>query len=232
MGTLTSKTTLGVLSLLVVTAIVILLAIPDAPAPQAAPAVPPIRSVTPAYDGSLALIFDDIDRTSDFTNLTEISGTNHPEGEIWKHFVFWPQMEPVRRLESPDDDTSCSLFVLGENEWIEYELPRAIQDRPGPEIVIYLCNWGNLPTISVTDGHSRQLEIVPTTFIGQYPRGEKGFAFDLSGIDIPFVMRGIRITGRDSVGPYGGCGIDPPKASLEPMDLLLREEVLFNHPGP
>jgi hypothetical protein len=227
LGTLTSRTALGALGLLLAMALVVGLTAPEIPAPDATPPAPAVQEAAPALDDSLVLIFDDVGRPSGYTSLDQVSRSNHPEGQAWKHFVFWPQLEPARMLESPIDDTSCSLLALGEGQWIEYELPRAIADRAGPEIAAYLCNWGSLPRFFVTDGQSQEMQILASTYIGTYPQGAIGLGFDLSEIDCPFVIRGIRIRGNDNAGPYEGCGLDPPKVYLEPIDPIFRDRGLF-----
>jgi hypothetical protein len=227
LGTATSKPVVGVLGLVLGLVLLVNLTVPEVPAPNPTLPAQPAQAAPPIPDNSLSLIFDDAERTTGYTNLAEVSRSNHLDDEPWEHFVFWPQLEPVRTLESAIDDTSCSLLLLHEGRWIEYALPRAIEDRPGPEIVIYLCNWGTLPGFFVTDGRSEQWQIHPSTFIGSYPYGNMGLGFDLSEIDCPFVIRGIRVVSNDSAGPYGGCGIDPPKVYLEPVDPVFRGGVLL-----
>jgi RNA polymerase sigma-70 factor (ECF subfamily) len=221
LGTLTSKTALSILGLVLITAIAVNTVIHEMQTPVTTPA-PLNPLITPVLDDSLTLIFDDAGRPSGYTRLNQISRSNHPDDEDWKHFVFYPRLEPARMLKSAIDDTSCSLLVLGKEQWIEYEIPGEIQDRTGPEIAIYLYNWGSLPGFFITDGQSQQMQIFESTYLGAYPRGMLGLGFDLSSPDIPFKIRGIRIEGTDNTGPYGGCGTDPPKISLKAINPAFR----------
>lgn len=226
-GTLTSKTILSVFGLLLTTALLVNLVVPGPSAPNETIPNPVVREIVPVYDDSLSLIYDN--PQSGYSTLTQVLRSNHPNNEDWKHFVFFPGLQPVRLLKSAIDDTPASLLVLGKDQWIEYGLPGNIQDHPDPEISIYIYNWGRMPGFFITDGRSRQMQIFASTYRGQYPLGPKALGFDLSQIDCPFVIRGIRIVGNDDLGPYGGCGIDPPKVFLEPIDAVFREQILLGN---
>jgi hypothetical protein len=190
--------------------------IPDSSGDLSRQVIPPI----PQQDNTLNF-YDNYPIPTGYTVLSQTSATHNPDNSDWQYFVYWPNMEPVQTIKSVMDkpDDGAALLVLSRDHWVQYSLPGQLKDRPGAEIGLGILNWGEPPHVYVTDGDQQQYQIFATTYAGVYAPGyKKVLGFDLSSLDIPFEVRGIRIVGSDNAGPYGGCGIGRPAVYIEVAD--------------
>ena len=227
-ATLTSKTMISGFLLLLMLIPTVLLLPSKSNDSGSTLTVSPSLPTPPVFDSSISLIFDD--PQSNFSTLTQVTRTNHPGGKDWKHFVWWPQLEPVRLLKSAiDTETPNDMFILSQDEWLEYEFPRDIQNHAGPEIAIQVLTWSTQPSFFVTDGHELRLEIYPTGYLGSYPLGKSALTFDLMELDCSFPIRGLRILGNNNGGPYQGCGLGRPQTLLQPIDPIFSDKQLLDH---
>lgn len=159
---------------------------------------------------TLGLAFDD--PRQGYTPQSQIADSYDPDNSAWQYFPYWPRFEAARPIQAITDQPQGTMLVLGADHWVEYGLTNRLREHTGPEIVIQLWNWGELPSFELTNGDQKRIPIFPTSFGGQYPRGSKVLGFDLNNLNINFTVSGIRITGRDNAGPFQGCGIGPMTA--------------------
>jgi len=216
-ATLTSRTAMLVTCLILGVALLV-------PAvgqgPDAAPANNPALAPTPPVprlSNNLNRIFDTVPVASEYTRLAQISRTFDPNGRVWQYASFnWPDLGPAQSFEPVTDHPDHAMIVLRQDSWIEYGLPSELVDHPEEEIAFFLVRWGQYPQVYVTDGDRRQRRILPTSCTGDYTKpGYQVLGFDLTSLELPFEIRGIRFVGRDSAGPYGGCVIANPAVYLE-----------------
>lgn len=149
-----------------------------------------------------------------FFFLREIGASHNPDQDDWRCFVSWPRVEDVQLIADPRDKPSNASLVIEQDHWVEYRIRSPFLDRPGPEIGLWVGNWGTLPSVYLTDGDKRLQKISVTHYRGAQPPGFMVLGFDLSNIAINFNVHAIRIEGHDREGPFGGCCIANLAVSL------------------
>lgn len=149
-----------------------------------------------------------------FFFLREIGASHNPDQDEWRCFVSWPKVQDLQLIPEPMAKPSNAMLVIEQDHWVEYRIRDPFLNRSGPEIGLWVGNWGTLPSVYLTDGDKRLQKISVTHYRSARPPGFMVLGFDLSNIAINFNVRGIRIVGHDREGPYGGCGIGNLAVSL------------------
>lgn len=129
---------------------------------------------------------------------------------------------PVQRL--PTDQIPISLanqrrmgLLLSKGHWIELGFDGPLRDGPGPDLL--LLEWGCRGTIAVllTDGNGRLFELPPPQCwrMGVCPN-EHVIDFDLSGLNLPFGPRAVRVIGLfDRFGRHHGVEFLAVRARIQ-----------------
>ena len=146
--------------------------------------------------------------------LTEIAASHNPDKDDWRCYVRWPREQDLQFIASLKDKPANAKLILEQDHWIEYPIPAALRDRPGPDIGLTVRNSGTLPSVYLTDGGQRLQEISVTHYRAGGAPEFLLLGFDLSGIAIDFRVRRLRIVGHDRAGKFGGCGIINLSVSL------------------
>jgi RNA polymerase sigma-70 factor, ECF subfamily len=150
-----------------------------------------------------------------YVTLGDIAASHNPDQDGWRCLGNPPREQDVQRIAALKDKPSNATLVLEQDHWIEYRIPTRLLDWSGPEIGLFVLHWGTLPSVFLTDGGQRLQEISVTHYRARTQVPELiVLGFDLSDVAVDFDVRGIRITGHGSEGPFAGCAIIKLAVSL------------------
>ena len=180
------------------------------PGTSAHPFIPWPGPGQPQFDGNMKFM----GTTPFFYFLRDIAASHNPDQDNWPYFVNLPGEEGVQFIADLKDKPPNAMLILEQDHWVEYRFHLPLLDRPGPEIGLWVQNWGTLPSVYLTDGGQRLQKISVTHYRGTTPPGFMVLGFDLSNIAIDFNVQGLRIEGHDREGPFGGCSINNLAVSL------------------
>jgi RNA polymerase sigma-70 factor, ECF subfamily len=188
----------------IATVVLVVVATSGTPASNPQTTTPP----PPVFDATLgAWVYDD--PASGFASVREVVTARNTSDEGWMCFEIENPSKPAVLVYVPELLSGFHMLVLPEGSFIEYRLPDGLIDRPGVDVTVMFYVWGRKPQILFIDQAGEQLELSLHTY-QSHPNGFHIHGFDIAGASRPF--KALRITGLDSAGPHGGCGLGPLRA--------------------
>ncbi len=143
-----------------------------------------------------------------FATPTRLVDASDPDGNGWQAYTTGLTRVAVpsgglEEIITRRPSAGSSILELPEGHWVHVEFAGPLVDGPGADILVDARRFGRQAQVFVTDGANRMVALKRT---GTLTTGG-GFAFsgfDLSGRDIPFEPRAVRLVGC-GVASRGDC---------------------------
>ena len=161
----------------------------------------------------------------EFVHPSQVLNVDDPDNDGFMSVNLNTPTAPAQRMK-PDSLMDVLLnkpqmgIVLPKDHWVELGFDGPLRDGPGPDLLIITRGCRFYINVFVTDGMSKVLELPQPQCLRKGVCWHKHIIdFDLTGLDIPFEPRAVRLMGAFNRGRVKGSEFYSVRARIQRTEL-------------